>query len=145
MRSKKKNIPFFARMSTKIVLLASIIVFVTVMVQLFVASSRASGTLEETYLNYAQNLAEEAAIGVDFATKFGEEAYGGYAKNLAEEAAISMNFSRQFGETVYKAYALNLAVEVAKAVNIASSGTTLDTASLNGILSDVTIKDVAGS
>ena len=61
------------------------------------------------------------------------------------EAAISMNFSREFGETVYKAYALNLAEEVAKAVDIAAAGGELGTAELNRILSNVTIKDVAGS
>ena len=143
--SNKNAIPFFARMGTKITLLISAIVLVTVAVLVLLATNRATKTLEETYLNYAQNLAEEAAIGVDFATEFGEQAYGGYAKNLAEEAAISMNFSREFGETVYKAYALNLAEEVAKAVDIASAGGELGTAELNRILGDVTIKGVAGS
>ena len=104
----RNTIPFLSKMSTKITLLISAIVLVTVAVLVILATSRATGTLEETYLNYAQNLAEEAAIGVDFATEFGEEAYGGYAKNLAQEAAISMNFSREFGETVYKAYASTL-------------------------------------
>ena len=143
--SNKNAIPFFARMGTKITMLISAIVLVTVAVLVLLATNRATKALEETYLNYAQNLAEEAAIGVDFATEFGEQAYGGYAKNLAEEAAISMNFSREFGETVYKAYALNLAEEVAKAVDIASAGGELGTAELNRILGDVTIKGVAGS
>ena len=52
---------FFAKMSTRITLLISAVVFVTVLVQFLAASSRASGAMEETYLNYAQNLAEEAA------------------------------------------------------------------------------------
>lgn len=141
------KIPILSKMSTKIALLIGAIVFVTVAVQVIVASNKASNAMETTYLNYAQNLAEEAAIGVDFATEFGEQAYGGYAKNLAQEAAISINFSREFGETVYKAYALNLAQEAAKSVNLAAQNNngTLSTNQLNRILQDVAIKDVAGS
>ena len=139
------RIPFFSRMSTKIAFLISAIVLVTVAVQVVVASNRASEAMDTTYLNYAQNLAEEAAIGVDFATEFGEQAYGGYAKNLAQEAAISINFSREFGETVYKAYALNLAKEAAKSVDLAAQNGALTTNALNRILKDVTILNVDGS
>ena len=134
-----KRLSFFSKMSTKITFLISAIVLVTVVVQVIVASNRASSAMEQTYLNYAQNLAEEAAIGVDFVTEFGEQAYGGYAKNLAQEAAVSIKFSREFGETVYKAYAQNLAEEVAKAIDV-SGGT-----GLNAIMGDVRIKDVEGS
>ena len=143
----KKRPAFFAKMSTRIILLISAIVFATVLVQFLAASNRASGAMEETYLNYAQNLAEEAAIGVDFATQFGEEAYGGYAQNLAQEAAISIDFSKQFGESVYKAYALNMAIEVAKCIDTAQNGSylPLTTTDLDRILADVNIKDVEGS
>ncbi|MBO4889676.1 MAG: methyl-accepting chemotaxis protein [Lachnospiraceae bacterium] len=141
-KQTKEGLTVFSKMSTKITLLISLIVFVTVLVEVLVASSRATSTMEDTYLNYAQNLAEEAAIGVDFATSFGEEAYGGYAKNLAEEAAVSINFSRQFGETVYKAYAQNLAEEAAKAVNLAAAG---EGANLNSVLGNVKILGVEGS
>ena len=143
-KSKKisDNITVFNKMSTKITLLISLVVFVTVLVEVLVASSRATSTMEATYLNYAQNLAEEAAIGVDFATSFGENAYGGYAKNLAQEAAVSINFSRHFGETVYKAYAQNLAEEAAKAVNLASVG---EGTNLNSVLGNVKILGVEGS
>ncbi len=141
-RKNKEGLTFFSKMSTKITLLISAVVFVTVVVQVIVASSRATSTMETTYLNYAQNLAEEAAIGVDFATQFGEDAYGGYAQNLAQEAAVSINFSRQFGETVYKAYAQNLAEEAAKSVNLAAGG---EGASLNGVLGNVKILGVEGS
>ena len=90
--------------------------------------------MEETYLNYAQNLAEEAAIGVDFATEFGEKAYGGYAQNLAEEAAVSINFSRFFGEDVYKNYALDLAQTAAKAVDKAGGEfSVLSTVDISGV------------
>ncbi|MCR4850837.1 MAG: hypothetical protein K5870_06215 [Lachnospiraceae bacterium] len=141
-QAENGKLSFFSKMSTKITLLISAVVFVTVVVQVIVASSKATKTMETTYLNYAQNLAEEAAIGVDFATEFGEEAYGGYTKNLAEEAAVSINFSREFGETVYKAYAQNLAEEAAKAVDLAGSA---EGASLNSVLKDITILGVEGS
>ena len=139
----KDELTFFSKMSTKITLLISAVVFVTVVVQVLVASSRATKTMETTYLNYAQNLAEEAAIGVDFATEFGESAYGGYTKNLAQEAAVSINFSREFGETVYKSYAQNLAEEAAKCVDVA--GTEEDAGALDRILKSVTILGVEGS
>ena len=143
LRSEGK-LTFFNKMSTKIALVVSVIVLVAVVAQVIVASSRATSAMEDTYLNYAQNLAEEAAIGVDFATEFGEQAYGGYAMNLAQEAAISINFSREFGETVYKSYAQNLAEEAAKAVDLAG-GAGLNTAQLDAVLKNVAIKDVAGS
>ena len=132
-----------SRLSTKITLLISAVVFVTTLVLIIVASNRAAGAMEETYLNYAQNLAEEAAIGVDFATGFGEQAYGGAAMNLAQEAAVSINFSRQFGETIYKAYAQNLAEEAAKVVNLSAYDGTA--ASLNSVLRSITIQGVNGS
>ena len=137
-----KDLTLLSKMSTKITLLISAIVFVTVLVLVIVAENRATSAMEETYLNYAQNLAEEAASGVDFATEFGEQAYGGYAMNLAQEAAISINFSRQFGETVYKAYAQNLAEEAAKCVNVAAGS---ETVNLNALLSNVKILNVEGS
>ena len=141
----KEELSFFSKMSTKIALLISAIVFVIIIVEVLVASKRASGTMEATYLNYAQNLAEEAAIGVDFATDSGEEAYGGYAKNLAQEAAVSINFSRRFGEYVYKSYAQNLAEEAAKSINIAANSGSLSQRKLDEILKDIAIKDVNGS
>lgn len=143
---KGDGMSFFSRMSTKITLLMSLIVLLAVVIEAIVSVSRSSKAMENTYLNYAQNLAEEAAIGVDFATEFGEKAYGGYAMNLAQEAAVSINFSREFGEKVYKDYALSLAEDVAKAMDIAaSSGVSLTTANLTRIMGSVDITDVAGS
>ncbi len=139
------ELSFFSKMSTKIALLISAVVFVIVIVEVFVASKRASNTMEVTYLNYAQNLAEEAASGVDFATSSGEEAYGGYTKNLAQEAAVAIKFSRRFGEAVYKSYAQDLAEEAAKRVNLAAMSGYLSEQSLDEILSDIRIKDVSGS
>ena len=141
---KNTKAALLSKMSTKITLLISAIVFAVILVLVIVAEKRASNALEDTYLNYAQNLAEEAAIGVDFATEFGEQAYGGYAKNLAQEAAISINFSRQFGETVYKAYAQNLAEEAAKAVNLAAGGGD-GAVNLTSVLGNIKILGVEGS
>ena len=141
----REELSFFSKMSTKIAFLISAMVFVIIIVEILVASKRASNTMEATYLNYAQNLAEEAAIGVDFATDSGEEAYGGYAKNLAQEAAVSINFSRRFGESVYKSYAQNLAEEAAKSVNLVSTSGSLSQRKLDEILKDIAIKDVNGS
>lgn len=135
------RLSFFSKMSTKIALLISAVVLVVVAVEILVATRRASISMEATYLNYAQNLAEEAAAGVDFAAEFGEEAYGGYARNLAKEAAVSINFSRRFGESVYKSYAQNLAEEAAKCVDLSGGSRS----QLDGILKDVAIKDVRGS
>ncbi|MBR5178980.1 MAG: methyl-accepting chemotaxis protein [Lachnospiraceae bacterium] len=153
-----EHLSIFSRMSTKIAILISFIVLVIVLGGVIVASQRSATAMENTYLNYTQNLAEEAAIGVDFATEFGEEAYGGYAKNLAQEAAVSINFSRQFGESVYKAYAQNLAEEAAKSVNIAAERKALEsnsedpedtevltTEELDQILKNITIINVNGS
>ena len=144
-KQKQKGSSIFAKLSTRITALISAIVLVAIAVLILLAVNKSSTAMEETYLNYAQNLAEEAAIGVDFATKFGEEAYGGYAKNLAEEAAISINFSRSFGEEVYKNYALNLAQEAATSLDLASQDGELSMARMNAILGSITIKDVEGS
>ncbi len=141
---KNTKAALLSKMSTKITLLISAIVFAVILVLVIVAEKRASNALEDTYLNYAQNLAEEAAIGVDFATEFGEQAYGGYAKNLAQEAAISINFSRQFGENVYKSYAQNLAEEAAKAANLAAGGGD-GAVNLTSVLGNIKILGVEGS
>ncbi len=131
-------------MSTKITIVLSAVVFAVVLVLVIVAERRATASMEETYLNYAQNLAEEAAMGVDFATKFGEQAYGGYAQNLAQEAAISINFSRQFGEEVYKNFAQGLAEEAARSINLASGGAD-GAVNLSGIFNKLEILGVEGS
>ena len=145
-KTTKQKGSIFARLSTRITALISAIVLATVAILIVIAVNKSSSAMEETYLNYAQNLAEEAAIGVDFATKFGEEAYGGYAKNLAEEAAISINFSRQFGEGIYKNYAQNLAQQAAAGVNQAMANVPeMNPYILGDILGSISIKDVEGS
>ncbi|MCR5799785.1 MAG: methyl-accepting chemotaxis protein [Lachnospiraceae bacterium] len=126
-------------MSTKIALVMTGIMLITILIQIISGVNKASSAMEQTYLNYAQNLAEEAAIGVDFATEFGEKAYGGYAMNLAQEAAVSINFSREFGEGVYKNYALDLAEDTALALDQA------DPSRLDTIMRNVVITGVEGS
>ncbi len=143
---RSDSVSFFSRMSTKVTLMVIVIVFVAVFTQVLSGVSKASKSMETTYLNYAQNLAEEAAIGVDFATQFGETAYGGYAMNLAEEAAVSINFSREFGESVYKNYALDLAQDTALALNqVLADGESLTIGRMNEILGNVKISGVDGS
>lgn len=147
-RETAKNgieLPFFSRMSTKIVLMVSVVMVISVVLQIILASDRASKAMEITYLNYAQNLAEESAKAADFAAEFGEEAYGGYAKNLAQEAAVSINFLRRFGESVYKSYAQNLAEDAVLAVNVASRTGTLTPETMNDIMKRISIKDIIGS
>ncbi len=149
-KSKTNNdgkVNFLARLSNKLTALMSAIVIVAVIILVLGAVSKSTDAMEATYLNYAQNLAEEAAIGVDFATDFGEKAYGGYAKNLAEEAAISINFIREFGEGVYKNYAKNLAEEAAIGIDMASAllGGDVPSSSLTRILGSVEISGVEGS
>ncbi|MCQ2497519.1 MAG: methyl-accepting chemotaxis protein [Lachnospiraceae bacterium] len=145
-KTKTKGLSIFSRLSTRITMLISLIVLVTIVVLVFIADVEASDAMEDTYLNYAQNLAEEAVVGVDFATDFGEKAYGGYAMNLAEEAAISINFSRSFGESVYKNYAQNLAEQAAQGVDQAMRNVAdMNQYDLGAILNSINIKDVEGS
>ncbi|MCR5222214.1 MAG: hypothetical protein K6D90_05050 [Lachnospiraceae bacterium] len=136
-----------SKMSTKITLLTSAVVLATVAALVIITTVRSTGTLEQTYLHYSQNLAEGAATAVDFATEFGEQAYGGYTMNLAQEAAISINFSREFGETVYKAYAQNLAEEVVKGIDLLPAGEdgSTNSAALTRLLESVQILNVEGS
>ena len=145
-KEKNNKVSFFNKMSNKITLLIAVVVVIAVVIQIISGVNKSRKAMEETYLNYAQNLAEEAAIGVDFATDFGEQAYGGYAMNLAEEAAISINFSREFGETVYKNYAQNLAEQAAQGVNQALANVPeMNPVILGAILNSISIKDVEGS
>lgn len=145
-KKEKESLSFFARMSTKITLLICAIVIIAVVILVFGAVRKSSASLETTYLNYAQNLAEESAIGVDFATEFGEQAYGGYTMNLAEEAAISINFSRSFGEDIYLRYAQNLAEEAVTGIDMTQSLMgNLGYESLTKVLGAIKIKGVDSS
>ena len=141
-----EKVGFFSRLSTRIALFAGGVLLIAVLIQVISGVMSASNAMQDTYLNYAFNLAQETAVAVDFATSFGEEAYGGYTKNLAEEAAISIDFSRQFGEEVYENYAYDLAYNTARAVDQASLyGILPDNATLTSIIGGVSITGVEGS
>ncbi len=141
-----EKVGFFSRLSTRIALFAGGVLLIAVVIQVISGVMSASNAMQDTYLNYALNLAQETAVAVDFATSFGEEAYGGYTKNLAEEAAISIDFSRQFGEEVYENYAYDLAYNTARAVDQASLyGMLPDNATLTSIIGGVSITGVEGS
>ena len=137
----KNKVSYVHRLSTKIAFIAAAILLVAMIVQVISGVRRATGSMQETYLNYALNLAQETATAVNFANSSGETSYGGYTKNLAEEAAISVDFSRSFGEEVYKNYAYDLAVRTAKTID-ESNGSS---GALTSIMGKVTISGVEGS
>ena len=96
--NKSTKVGFLSQMSTKITIVSWLIAVIALMFLVIFSVSKSTKTLTETYKNSALNLAEEAVIGVDFATEFGEQAYGGYAMNLAQEAAVAINFSDKLKE-----------------------------------------------
>ena len=139
-KNKKNEVGFFSKLSTRITCLISVIVLVAVVVLVIAAVRKSSATMEQVYLNYAQNLAEEAATGVDFATQFGEQAYGGYAKNLAQEAVVAINYSLGLVDDVDAQIKANSKDDKSKI--------TLDVteeAVYDALLSDITIDGVEGS
>ena len=142
---EKNKVPYIHRLSTKISFIAAAIILAAMVVQVVSGVKRATDSMQETYLNYALNLAQETATAVDFANTSGENSYGGYTKNLAEEAAISVDFSREFGEEVYKNYAYDLAVRTAKTVDEARSSRAGVNRNLTDIMKNVTISGVEGS
>ena len=119
------NVGFFNRMSTKITWLIIGAVMIPLAILIIISTRDTTKTMESTYSTYAMNLAEEAAVGIDFATDSSEGTYSNYAYNLAEEAAVSINSLKDFGENVYLNYAKNLAEEAVVGINssIASSET----------------------
>ncbi len=140
------KINLMSRLSTKIAFLIAVIVLVPMIVLIFVSRLKTSDTMEQTYKNYALNLAQQGAEAIDFASDFGLETYKNYARNLAEEAAEGVDFSRFFGEDVYTNYAQNLAEEAAVSVDLATAfASEPNPGSLSDILGSVKIKDVNGS
>ena len=172
---KTKNsskVSFLNRMNTKIAMLIVVMIAVPLAIIVLISVSQTKKTMEETYSTYAMNLAEEAAVGIDFATESSEGTYGNYALNLAEEAAVAINSLRDFGEEVYLNYAMNLAEEAVVGINsaivsseevykncaqnlaeevvtgmdlVAALGLPLDQSRIGTILSNIQIKGVEGS
>ncbi|MCR5330186.1 MAG: methyl-accepting chemotaxis protein [Lachnospiraceae bacterium] len=148
------KVGFFSRMSTRIAWLIIGAVMIPLAILISISIGQTTKTMEETYSTYAMNLAEEAAVGIDFATDSSEITYSNYAFNLAKEAAVSINSLKDFGESVYLNYAKNLAEEAVVGINssIASSETVYmhhaqnlaeETANSINLLSDLGAADSA--
>ena len=169
-KSDTEKVGFFNMLSTKITFMVIGAVVIPLAIMIIISTSDTTKTMEDTYGTYAMNLAQEAAIGIDFAASSSEGTYGNYALNLAEEAAVAINSLKGFGEEVYLNYALNLAEEAVVSINtsIADSETIymnwaqnlaeetatsinlassfgLNTQALDALLGSVGIKDVEGS
>ena len=171
-QNTSSKVGFFNRMSTKITWLIIGAVMIPLAILIIISVNETTKTMESTYSTYAMNLAEEAAIGIDFATSSSEDTYSNYAYNLSKEAAVAIDSLQDFGEDVYLNYAKNLAEEAVVGINssIASSevvykncaqnlaeetvigidlvdalGLTLDPTRIGTILSNIHIKDVEGS
>lgn len=89
-KKSSKKVNFFAKMGTKVGYLVLAMVLIPIAVLIFMSSGRTTNAMKKTYMAYAQNLAEEAAAGVNFAVEFGEKTYGTYAQNLAQTVAIGV-------------------------------------------------------
>lgn len=96
-KTKKKNVNFFVRMGTKIGYMVVAAVVIPIVILIYISNQRTSESMEDTYMSYAKNLAEEAATGVDFSIAFGEGTYGRYAQNMAEEVAIGVQLISNLG------------------------------------------------
>lgn len=116
---KVEKIHFTSKMSTKIAALIVLVVLIPIILMITIAVKNTTGTLESIYRSYAQNLAEEAVQGIDFAIELGETTYGNYAMDMAEE--------------------------IAKSVDLQIGSRTADYNQLAKILDGVTIENVEGS
>lgn len=139
----RNSVSFFAKMSTKCAVLVLIMVALTVVSITYLSIVSNTSVLEDTYLTYALNLAEEAAVGVDFASQSGEETYKNYAFNLAEQVVKQIDFTTE----VYKNYAQNLAEEAVVGINSVTSinGKNMSMDVMNNIIGNVKISGVEGS
>lgn len=128
-----KKIGMFSKMSTKIVGLALIAMLIPVALVITFSVNSTTSTLKGIYMAYAQNLAEEAVCGIDFAVELGESTYGNYAMDMAEEIAKSVDQIPQ------KAVLDENGEETGVSVD------NLDYDALNPVLNGVAIEGVEGS
>lgn len=169
---KVRKVGFFSKISTRIALMAAIVVVVPMCLLTIVSVRKTMMNMEGTYKTYTMNLAEEAAVGIDFGTENGEEIYANYAQNLAESlsknvnssadvleeaylnyalnlaesAATSIDSGIESAEEIYKDYAQNLAEEAVIGVDLVSGfGLQLNMERMTKILGAISIKDVEGS
>ncbi len=116
------KVKFMSKMSSKVALIVLGAVLIPIIALIAVSVTRTVSTMESTYMSYAQNLAEEAVSGIDFAVDFGEGVYGGYAMDLAENAAATVD--------IISKYQMNM--------NAALYGTAVGDIKINGISSSYT-------
>ena len=69
-------------MSSKIGNIVLAIVFIQILLLISISITETSKSMKSTYKSYAKNLAQEVAVGVDFAVESGENTYGNSAMNL---------------------------------------------------------------
>lgn len=81
---KEERVKILSKMSSKIGYVVIAMVLVPIVIVSLMSIIKSKSTMTDTYKSYAQNLAEEAAVGVDFAVQSGEETYGKYAQNISE-------------------------------------------------------------
>lgn len=80
----KTKIHLLSKMSTKITGLVLAAILVPVIVLITLSEQNMTKTMKNIYMSYAQNLAEEAVSGIDFAVELGESTYGNYAMDMAK-------------------------------------------------------------
>ena len=167
-----RRVKFMSKMSTKISALVIFMVVIPMTILIVLSIRKTESTMEETYNSYALNLAEEAAVAIDFSTEYGEGIYQNYAQNLAESLADNINSSAEALEETYLNYALNLAESAARNIDaditaseeiymayaqnlaeeaiigidlVSGFGLELNMDRMTKILGQITIKDVEGS
>lgn len=97
---REERVKFLSKMSSKIAYLVLLAILVPIVILIVMSVKGTTNTLEETYMSYAKNLAEEAATGIDYGVDLGENTYGIYAENLAKEAAYTVDLLSQYEEDV---------------------------------------------
>lgn len=89
--NQKSKVGFLSKMSTKILLLVVVALVTPLILVIAISATSTTKTLKGIYMSYAQNLAEEAVSGIDFAVDLGESTYGNYAMDMAEDLASGIN------------------------------------------------------
>ena len=82
-KSGSDKVAFCNKLSTRVTYLIIAMVLIPMSILTFVSLNQTTEAMETTYKTYAMNLAQEAAVGIDFATSSSEGTYGNYALNLA--------------------------------------------------------------
>lgn len=70
---EEKKVSVLSKLSTKIAYMVTGLVLIPMICSILMVSRQTSETMDKVYKNYAQNLAEEAVIGIDLVSSFGLE------------------------------------------------------------------------